>query len=80
MDAKPTLDTENLGYCAEHCLGWRIRVKSVIKKNAEERKKTNSVMYRWRKKQAASIGYKDEDPDPYDASYVFFCLEGEREK
>lgn len=82
MDAKPTLQTDedDLQYCAEHYRRWRVIVKTVIKKNSEDRKKTNKVIYRWRVKQQKSIGYKDEDPDPYDPSYVFFCLEGEREK
>ena len=80
MDAKPTLETEDLRYCAQHGRRWRLVMNSVIVKDTCERKKTNSVVYRWRKKQARSFGYKVEDPDPYDPSYVFFCLEGEREK
>lgn len=77
MDSKPILDVEDLRYCAEHSREWKRRIKRI---ELSQKTKVSRILYKWRKRQAASLGYKSEDPDPYNPSYVFFCLEGVREK
>jgi len=32
-----------------------------------------------RSRQTRKLGTRDEDPDPYAKSYIFYCLEGRRE-
>lgn len=37
------------------------------------------ILANHRRRQTRRLGARDEDPDPYDPSYIFFCLDGRRE-
>lgn len=75
MDAKPTLDISNLGYCAKHSREWKKRVKLVVHDNKKLRTKASRILSKWRVKQEELVGDNIEDPNPYQPSYVFYCLE-----
>jgi hypothetical protein len=37
------------------------------------------ILSRHRRRQTRRLGERDDDPDPYEPSYIFFCLDGRRE-
>lgn len=55
-------------------------IKATLDFSKKEKKMISKIISRLRRKQRRSLGTKDTDPDPYDPDYVFYCLEGEREK
>ena len=78
---RPTLDVEKL----DSPRTLLHRRKRVLKKliamyiGKKDKKATSKVVSKYRRKQTRLLGEKDEDPDPYDSDYVFYCLEGDRE-
>lgn len=77
MDPRPTLD-EIVIRAKQSVLQTRIRqIKQAMPK--EERARVSYVVNKYRKKQRKMMEDDDiEDPNPYAASYVFYCLETER--
>ncbi len=76
MDPRPTLDVDNLRSPAS-LLQARRRAfkKALIKMTKEDRKTLSAVLSKYRRRQTKLLGHKDEDPNPYDSDYVFYCLE-----
>jgi hypothetical protein len=70
MDPRPTLDVDNLRAS-----------KTLIKKRSRAIKHAlppkddtvRKVLRRYRRRQARELD--DSDPDPYDPSYIFYCLD-----
>lgn len=78
---RPTLDVVNLDAPRRVYAERKRRMKLALATLSKEEKKAFSyVLSRYRRKQTKLWGRKVDDPDPYDSDYVFFCLEGKREK
>jgi hypothetical protein len=81
---RPTLDVTNLD--SPHRLHSHRRkvmkraIKAVLDFSKKEKKIVSKIISRLRRRQKRYLGTKDTDPDPYDPDYIFYCLEGEREK
>jgi hypothetical protein len=81
---RPTLDVINLH--SSHRLHSHRRkvmkriIKAAMDLSKKEKKVISKIISRLRHRQKRYLGTKDSDPDPYDSDYIFYCLEGEREK
>jgi hypothetical protein len=81
MDLRPTLDVVNLDAPRRVYTERKKRMKAALTTlSKEDKKRLTHVMSRYRRKQKKLWGRSVSDPDPYDSHYVFFCLEGKREK
>lgn len=40
--------------------------------------KVRDVLRKYRRRQTRLLGERDEDPNPYDSDYIFYCLEAPR--
>jgi len=77
---RPTLDVDsNLASLRVYNARKRQLRRALDTLTKEEKKLLSRVMSRYRRKQKKLLGHADEDPDPYEPKYVFYCLEGERE-
>ena len=54
-------------------------LKNVLAIPKEDEAQIRRVLAKYRRRQTRQLGCRDEDPDPYDPSYVFYCLDGRRE-
>jgi len=79
MDERPTLDVDNLS-CPS---SLRVKRNRLIQKRIrelhtkQERRRAGYVLTKYRAKQKALLSNVfDEDPDPYVATYVFYCFTG----
>ena len=81
MDLKPTLDVTHLRSPAALQAQRRKQMDSVIQRSYTDvdRKQIAAVLRRYRTRQTKRLGYRYEDPDPYDPEYLFYCLTGTRE-
>ncbi len=75
MDTRPTLDVVNLNSPRTLVRYRRRLIKSAVPRISGDTR----VVSRYRRRQRRALGSKDSDPDPYDPSYVFYCLEMPRE-
>lgn len=76
MDARPTLDLDNLNSPKS----LREDRRRALKRAMNRDKKATEIVSKYRRKQRRLLdGESDSDPDPYDSDYIFFCLEGARE-
>jgi hypothetical protein len=77
MDPRPAIDIIDIR-ATQSVLKARIRqIKQAMPK--EERVRISYVVNKYRKKQRKLLEEDDiEDPNPYAASYIFYCLETER--
>lgn len=71
MDPRPTLDVVNLDSPKSLLKKRRRALKKAIPRDKEARK----VVSRLRRRQNRALGSRDDDPDPYDPSYIFYCLD-----
>lgn len=84
MDPRPTITL--VDEATQKTLKARARQlrKAMPKLSKEDRTKITYVINKYRRKQRKLLEeYVDdsiEDPDPYHDSYVFYCLETEREE
>lgn len=46
----------------------------------EDKKELTRVMRIFRARQTRRLGYRYEDPDPYEPEYLFYCLDTSRTK
>lgn len=76
MDPRPTLDVDNLR-SPVRLLQARRRAfkKAMMQMSNEDKKQLSAVLAKYRRRQTKLLGRKDEDPNPYDSDYVFYCLE-----
>lgn len=76
---RPTLDVVNLNSPLRVYTARKRQLRRALDTLTKEEKKLLSrVMSRYRRKQKKLLGHTETDPDPYDADYVFYCLEGTR--
>ena len=54
-------------------------VATLLARSATEESRIRTILATHRRRQTRKLGARDEDPDPYDQSYIFFCLDGRRE-
>lgn len=81
MDLKPTLNVDDLRQCEEYRKEWKRKIRELIHTDKKVRSRENRILRKWRDKQDELLGYEDEeDPDPYQPTYVFFCLEAKCEE
>lgn len=76
---KPTLDLTTLDdrkVVKKRQKAWKKLMKTVLAIPKDDRKKIAAVLHRWRKKQRKLLASEDiEDPYPFEATYVFYCLD-----
>lgn len=76
---KPTLDITSLDdrtAAKKRQKAWKKMMKKILAIPKDDRKKIASVLHKWRKKQRKLLDSDDiEDPYPFDATYVFYCLD-----
>ncbi len=74
---RPTIDT-NCGTSARQ-RAWTKHVRSLIVIPKNEEVIIRNILAKHRRRQTRRLGSRDEDPDPYDRTYIFYCLDGRRE-
>jgi len=77
MDPRPTLDTTHLDSPATLLRKRKRLIRSVIKATTskEDRRQSREVVAKYRRKQKRRLsGSSESDPDPYDETYVFYCV------
>lgn len=79
MDTRPTLDVDNLSSSAS----LRVKRRRLLDKRIRalhtkrERRRATYILTKYRAKQTALLSNVfDEDPDPYVATYIFYCFTG----
>lgn len=76
---KPTLDLTSLddrALAKKRQKAWKKLMKKILAIPKDDRKKMASVLHKWRKKQRKLLDSDDiEDPHPFEATYVFYCLD-----
>ena len=56
-----------------------LRLKMLLAIPKEEEVIIRNILAKHRRRQTRRLGSRDEDPDPYDHTYIFYCLQGQRE-
>ena len=51
---------------------------SVIQTFLTDTEVARRVLSKYRRRQTRLLGERDEDPNPYDPDYIFYCLEAPR--
>lgn len=55
------------------------RFKRLLAYSKEDEARIRRILANHRRRQTRKLGKRDEDPDPYDPGYIFYCLQGRRE-
>jgi len=58
---------------------WTRHMTALLAIPPHELAQIRTILATHRRRQTRKLGTRDEDPDPYDKSYIFYCLEGRRE-
>ena len=58
---------------------WDRRFRAILAIPKEDEAVIRKILANYRRRQTRKLGSRDEDPDPYDSAYIFYCLEGRRE-
>jgi hypothetical protein len=58
---------------------WAAHIARLVDRSPEDAHLIASILARHRRRQTRRLHERDEDPDPYAPSYIFFCLDGRRE-
>lgn len=58
---------------------WDARLKRILAIPPEEEAAIRKILAAYRRRQTRKLGARDEDPNPYDSKYIFYCLDGKRE-
>lgn len=76
MDPRPTLDVTELESPKTLLRKRKRLIREAIKAtlSKKDRRKCREVLSRYRRKQRRLSGSSESDPDPYDETYVFYCL------
>lgn len=76
MDSRPTLDVVHLRSSKTLLKERRRYIRSVVKANLtkDDRRLCRDILSKYRRKQRRRSGSTESDPDPYDETYVFYCL------
>jgi hypothetical protein len=78
---RPTLDTLHYSnrIASRREKVWNLRVRHLLAIPQNEEVIIRNVLAKHRRRQTRRLGSRDEDPDPYDRTYIFYCLQGQRE-
>jgi hypothetical protein len=60
-------------------IAWNRHVATLLAIPPHELAQIRTILANHRRRQTRKLGKRDEDPDPYASSYIFYCLEGRRE-
>lgn len=80
MERRPTLDIDNLSSSRDLKDERRLRLKRIIRKFTKDDKAAlHAVLHKFRRRQKKLLdGGYESDPDPYEETYVFYCLDTPR--
>lgn len=59
---------------------WIKHITTLLAKSATDERLAKKVLSRYRRRQTIKLGLRDEDPNPYDSDYIFYCLDMPRAK
>lgn len=76
---RPSLVVNGSYRSSAHAKAWTRHMTEVLAIPKHEEVLIRKVLATHRRRQTRKLGHRNEDPDPYDPSYVFYCLEGRRE-
>lgn len=76
---KPTLVVNGPYRSSAQAKAWKRHVTALLAIPKEDEAVIRKVLAAHRRRQTRKLGKRDEDPDPYDSDYIFYCLEGRRE-
>jgi hypothetical protein len=76
MESRPTLDVVHLRVSKTLMKERQRYIRSVVKANLtkDQRKLCREILSKYRRKQRRRSGSTESDPDPYDETYVFYCV------
>ena len=74
---RPTIDTACGTSTRQRA--WSKHVRALLAIPKHEEIVIRNILAKHRRRQTRRLGSRDEDPDPYDRTYIFYCLEGCRE-
>lgn len=79
MEPRPTVDVTNLDSTRRLRSHRRKVMKRILKAfmdlSKQEKKSVSKVVSWYRSRQKKLLGETDSDPNPYDSTYIFYCLE-----
>jgi hypothetical protein len=79
---RPTLDVENLDISKRQNKhrqkAFQHRLKFILNTTKHDKHLFSHILSKYRKLQKKRLGTKDEDPDPYEPDYIFYCLQNPR--
>jgi hypothetical protein len=76
---KPQLVVNGSYASSARSKAWTRHVTTILAIPQHEEALIRKVLAKYRRRQTLKLGYRYEDPDPYDDSYLFYCLQGRRE-
>ena len=76
---RPTLLVNGPYRSSSQARAWQRRLTALLAIPKEEEAQIRKILGAHRRRQTRKLGHRDEDPDPYDSDYIFYCLEGRRE-
>lgn len=80
LTPKPNLVVSGLSSRAKaRQICWEYHLSQILDIPPEEEVVIRKLLAVYRRRQTRKLGARNEDPDPYDPSYIFFCLKGPRE-
>lgn len=75
MESRPHLDVDNLSVPASLTRSRKAHYRSRLSPwTKEDKQRLYRILYTFRRKQRDLTDENVEDPDPYDPTYVFYCL------
>lgn len=77
MESRPTLDVVHLRVSKTLLKERQRHLRHVLKAalTKDQRKRAREILSKYRRKQRRLSGSSESDPDPYDETYVFYCLD-----
>jgi len=77
---RPTVDTNGSARgVTTRQKAWARHLQTILAIPEAEEILIRKVLATHRRRQTRKLGYRYEDPDPYDSAYIFYCLDGRRE-
>ena len=77
---RPTLVVSGASRSRAKTMGIEARFKRVLAYSKEDESQIRKILSKYRSRQTRKLGQRDEDPNPYKPSYIFYCLDSRREK
>jgi hypothetical protein len=77
---RPTLETNgSFRGASARQKAWARHLRTILAIPQNEEALIRNILANHRRRQTRKLGYRYEDPDPYDSTYIFYCLDGRRE-